>query len=534
MKIIPAVICLFFTASSGLELNTSLEPNLQFLQRGHQVVQRARLRRQIRRNNQEINRIVQANSKVQIIGGAKTTHHYAQSGMTLKGPNRLSNEEQAMRRVEEEGRALLRRCGRLPPPPPEDMEFEREVAKLRGLLQGCAAHEVNARRWNRVLSPKLIRDYMHYLEWQDKKLARLQRDKPQIIIDSGAAACEEVANRGGSQTVQTEAGISVPPQQEQTQDAPAINEQRLRGSQIGGNIPTTSGNLNIGRSELRVRMAGGQRLAESASARAQVSGRTQATTSRGVVNMRSGGSKSTVSLVSGGSLPKSRSKLSLSANASGGGSGYKSSQSYMGVSGSRNLGLSGTASESKATRGSLNVSGGTTGYRSTGASSGNSRMTFSSGRVSNSVSSSGRISGSRSTNFSASTSSSRGMGASGGATGSGTSKYMSASRTSGSATSGSLQAKGSRASGGSMRASGSGGIAASGSMRVSGSGSMKVSGSGGTSGYMQTSGSASRTTGGSVSMQASGSKTVTSAGSASSSTSKSGSLSVSASGSTRR
>lgn len=547
MKVVPTVICLLLGGSAALELNTSIEPALQLLQKGRRAVRRARMRRKIGNvNAQSVSRMIRTNQGIQVIGSAKTTHRPIQSGKIVRRQNGLSSEEQAMERVEAEGRALLRRCGRLPPPPPEDMEFEREVAKLRGLLQGCAAHEVHARRWNRVLSPKLIRDYMRYLEWQDKKLARLQQDKPQIIIDSGAsAACKDVASRGGNQIVRTEANMSVTPQQERAQNAQVVSGQGIRKSQIGGNMSTNTKDFGTGENRLKMQMTSDRRyMRGSASVKAQFGGRSQAAASGNVTNMRSVGSKSTFSSMGSTSgSHSSRSTFGVSANVSGGGNGYKRSGGYTGVSGSRSLGLSGTTSGSKSTRGSLNVAGGTTNYQSMKASRGGSGMTMSSGRSLNSAGGSGSISGSRGAKFTTSTSGSRVVGASGGVSGSSTLRYMGASRTSGSTTLGNLQAKGSRTSGGSMQVSGSGKLSASGSMRVSGSGSkssngsMKVSGSGGTSRSTQVSGSASRTTGGAVSMQASSSKTSMSAGGKASGASKStsgSSLSASASGSVRR
>lgn len=103
---------------------------------------------------------------------------------------------QVERRVHERRIDLMRRCKSTPPVTQEDLDFNREVHRLRRMIKRGAVHERRAaRRWKIILPPSMVNSYLHYLEWQDHWLTnimrglkgawrRYQRIKPTVVVAS--------------------------------------------------------------------------------------------------------------------------------------------------------------------------------------------------------------------------------------------------------------------------------------------------------------------------------------------------------------
>lgn len=110
-----------------------------------------------------------------------TTVTVLMSGTSSSGSNVPSHhrrrykdrDELAIECLKDRGRGIIQSCGRLPPPPPEDLEFEAEIGKLKNLLRGCALNEAHSQSWRQNLPPETIKRYLRYLQWQDDYLGRV-------------------------------------------------------------------------------------------------------------------------------------------------------------------------------------------------------------------------------------------------------------------------------------------------------------------------------------------------------------------------
>ncbi|PJF18975.1 hypothetical protein PSACC_01208 [Paramicrosporidium saccamoebae] len=78
----------------------------------------------------------------------------------------------AIDRLRQKGKQLLSSCRT--PRHPEDTRFEREITKMRSMIQKNAHEERNcSHKWRGMMPASLVRAYLHYLEWQDKWLGKL-------------------------------------------------------------------------------------------------------------------------------------------------------------------------------------------------------------------------------------------------------------------------------------------------------------------------------------------------------------------------
>lgn len=87
----------------------------------------------------------------------------------------INSETIAIKRLGQQGRELFKRLQMSPRVSGTDSKFDGEIRRLRMMIQKSTRKEAKCGTWQRALPPRLVKAYLHYLEWQDRWLSALLR-----------------------------------------------------------------------------------------------------------------------------------------------------------------------------------------------------------------------------------------------------------------------------------------------------------------------------------------------------------------------
>lgn len=193
-------------------------------------------------------------------------------------------------RLEREAQRVLRQCNSPPPPTADDAKFTAEIARLRAIVQaGAVKQRKCGQKWQRAVPPKLARDYLKYLEWQDEWLGKLMERIQNFrgtcggtsSMPSSTLTLTGAPSVGASESVYTGQTVS-----------PAIQQRPAQSEQMG---MSSLGSLRVRRSRhhhrsSRMTIQSGGPLQDTTMASGQIGG-----SGRGglLIGARGGGSMST-------------------------------------------------------------------------------------------------------------------------------------------------------------------------------------------------------------------------------------------------